>query len=246
MRNPAVPRDKSNGAPAAGRPESLRDGVYRALRRQISFGELEPGDRLTEIKVAAALAVSRTPVREGLAALAREGLLVREGRSYVVPSLDQDDINEVLELQALREQKAAHAAADAERFIAANIRFRDALVGMVRNRRLRRAIALYNDYLSCLRTSFREPHWRTVIIRNFERFVRAVRAGDGHSAAKIWRRHLSEGADATARAWLRRRNGHLLPVPASDVSARRTSPARRSGAPPARRASPTNARSTTF
>jgi DNA-binding GntR family transcriptional regulator len=246
MRNPAVPRDKSNGAPAAGRPESLRDGVYRALRRQISFGELEPGDRLTEIKVAAALAVSRTPVREGLAALAREGLLVREGRSYVVPSLDQDDINEVLELRSLLEPYAVQRAADAERFIAANIRFRDALVGMVRNRRLRRAIALYNDYLSCLRTSFREPHWRTVIIRNFERFVRAVRAGDGHSAAKIWRRHLSEGADATARAWLRRRNGHLLPVPASDVSARRTSPARRSGAPPARRASPTNARSTTF
>ncbi len=271
MRYSAIPPDKARGGPAAGRSESLRDGVYRALRRQISFGELEPGDRLTEIKVAAALAVSRTPVREGLAALAREGLLVREGRSYVVPSLDQDDINEVLELrsllepyavqratemaraadvaelaQALREQKAAHAAADAEGFIAANIRFRDALVGMIRNRRLRRAIALYNDYLSCLRTSFRESRWRAVIIRNFELFVRAIRAGDGHAAAKIWRKHLSEGADATARAWLRRRNGHHhLPDATPDVSARRTPPARKTGTPPARRAPPAHARSTT-
>jgi DNA-binding GntR family transcriptional regulator len=269
MRNSAIPHDKANGGPAAGRSESLRDGVFRALRRQISFGELVPGDRLTEILVAAALAVSRTPVREGLAALAREGLLVRDGRSYVVPSLDQDDINEVLELrsllepyavqraaemarpaevaelaQALREQKAAHAAAAAERFIAANIRFRDSLVGMVRNRRLRRAIALYNDYLSCLRTSFREPHWRAVIIRNFELFVRAVRAGDGHAAAKIWRKHLSEGADATARAWLRRRNGHHLPDPPPKVPTRRNPPARKTGTPPARRASPAHARTT--
>lgn len=271
MRNSAIPHDETDGGPAAGRSESLRDGVYRALRRRISFGELGPGDRLTEIKVAAALAVSRTPVREGLAALAREGLLVREGRSYVVPSLDQDDINEVLELrsllepyavqratemaraaevaelaQALREQKAAHAAADAEGFIAANIRFRDALVGMIRNRRLRRAIALYNDYLSCLRTSFREAHWRAVIIRNFELFVRAVRAGDGPAAAKIWRKHLSEGADATARAWLRRRNGHHLPDPPPEVRARRNPPARKTGASPARRASPAHARTTTF
>ena len=271
MRNSAIPHDKAKSAPVAGRSESLRDGVYRALRRQISFGELGPGDRLTEIKVADSLAVSRTPVREGLAALAREGLLVREGRSYVVPSLDQDDINEVLELrsllepyavqratemaraadvaeltQALREQKAAHAAADADGFIAANIRFRDALVGMVRNRRLRRAIALYNDYLSCLRTSFREAHWRAVIIRNFELFVRAVRAGDGALAARIWRKHLSEGADATARAWLRRRNGHHVPDPPPEEPARRNPPARKTGAAPARRASPAHARTTTF
>lgn len=271
MRNSASRHDTAEGAPVEGGSESLRDSVYRALRRKISFGQLGPGDRLTEIKVADALAVSRTPVREGLAALAREGLLVREGRSYVVPSLDQDDLNEVLELrsllepyavqraaemarpaevaelaQALREQKAAHAAADAERFIAANIRFRDALVGMVRNRRLRRAIALYNDYLSCLRTSFREPHWRAVIIRNFELFVRAVRAGDGAAAAKIWRRHLSEGADATGRAWLRRRNGHFLPDPLPHESARRKPPARKPGNPPARRASPNPARSTTI
>lgn len=272
MRDLAIPREAAGGAAAAGRAGGLRDAVYRALRRQISFGELGPGDRLTEIKVAAALQVSRTPVREGLAALAREGLLVRDGRSYVVPSLDQDDINEVLELrsllepyavqratemaraaevaelvQALREQKAAHAAADAQRFIAANIRFRDALVGMVRNRRLRRAIALYNDYLSCLRTSFREPHWRAVIIRNFELFVRAVRAGDGPAAARIWRKHLSEGADATARAWLRRRNGHLAADPAPPTeSTRRKPPARRTGAPPARRAPTAHARTSTY
>lgn len=270
MRNPAIPPAKSESAAAARRPGGLRDGVYRALRRQISFGELGPGDRLTEVKVADALQVSRTPVREGLAALAREGLLVREGRSYVVPSLDQDDINEVLELrsllepyavqratemartadvaelvQALREQKAAHAAGDAERFIAANIRFRDALVGMVRNRRLRRAIALYNDYLSCLRTSFREAHWRAVIIRNFELFVRVVRAGDGAAAAKIWRKHLSEGADATARAWLRRRNGHAVADPPPREPARRIAAARKAGAPHMRRATAANARTST-
>ena len=258
MRNSTIPPAESESAEAAGRAGSLRDGVYRALRRRISFGELGPGDRLTEIKVAAALRVSRTPVREGLAALAREGLLVREGRSYVVPSLDQDDINEVFELrsllephavrraaemargaevaelvQALREQKAAHAADDSEGFIAANIRFRDALVGMVRNRRLRRAIALYNDYLSFLRVSFREPHWRAVIIRNFDLFVRAVRAGDGAAAVKIWRKHLSEGADATARAWLRRRNGHPIGDPQPLEPARRTRAARKAGAPPA-------------
>ena len=263
MQDLAIPEGAADDGTAVSRSES-------SLRRQLSFGELGPGHRLTEIKVAAALQVSRTPVREGLAALAREGLLVREGRSYVVPSLDQDDINEVLELRsllephavqrvaesaragertelvlALREQKAAHAAADADRFIAANIRFRDALMGMIPNRRLRRAIALYNDYLSFFRTSFREPRWRAIIIRNFELFVRAVRAGDGVAAARIWRRHLSEGADAIAREWLRQRNGHggdLLPRP---NPARRDPAARKTSAPPARRASPANTRTST-
>jgi DNA-binding GntR family transcriptional regulator len=245
-------------ATAASRSEGLRDTVYSALRHQISLGALQPGDRLTENKVAAALRVSRTPVREGLAALAREGLLARQGRSYVVPSLDADDIDEVLELRSLlephavqqatetaregslaeltlafREQKAAHAAEDAERFIAANIRFRDALVAMIPNRRLRRAMMLNNDYLSFLRAWFREARWRAIIVANFGRLVRAMRAGDGAGAAKIWRRHLVESADAIAREWLRQRNGHRAPAPSPQGTAWRNPAPRRAPAPSA-------------
>lgn len=60
------------------RPRSLTELVCDALRREIVEGELEPGQMLSETRVAARLAVSRTPVREAFARLEREGLMRTE------------------------------------------------------------------------------------------------------------------------------------------------------------------------
>ena len=42
----------------------LRDVVFRTLRQAILRGELKPGERLMEIRLANQLGVSRTPIRE--------------------------------------------------------------------------------------------------------------------------------------------------------------------------------------
>ena len=44
----------------------LRDIVFRRIRRAILRGELAPGQRLMEMKLADKMGVSRTPVREAI------------------------------------------------------------------------------------------------------------------------------------------------------------------------------------
>lgn len=61
--------------------EATRDRVYLTLREAITAAELEPGRRLSENELAGRLGVSRTPIREALALLREERLVV------VVPQL---------------------------------------------------------------------------------------------------------------------------------------------------------------
>ena len=57
------------------RPESLTDMAQRALRDAIIEGRLKLGDQLSKIRLSRMLGVSKTPVREALMQLKREGLV---------------------------------------------------------------------------------------------------------------------------------------------------------------------------
>lgn len=57
------------------RSKSLHEQTYQALRASILAGHLAPGDRLVETQLAEQLQVSRTPIREALRQLQREGLI---------------------------------------------------------------------------------------------------------------------------------------------------------------------------
>jgi DNA-binding GntR family transcriptional regulator len=57
------------------REASVRGQVYRLLLRDIVHCEVKPGQALSESEVAAALGVSRTPVREAFLQLASDGLI---------------------------------------------------------------------------------------------------------------------------------------------------------------------------
>lgn len=76
-------------------------------------GELRPGERLAEIGLAERLGVSRTPIRQALPALAREGLLAAAGRrGYVVRSFSPDDVLDAIETRGLLEGLAARRIAE--------------------------------------------------------------------------------------------------------------------------------------
>lgn len=74
----------------------LRDIVYKTLRNAILKGELKPGERLMEMKLAGKLGVSRTPVREAIRMLEQEGLAVtvpRRGAQVAKMTLkDMEDV----------------------------------------------------------------------------------------------------------------------------------------------------------
>jgi len=76
-------------------------------------GELAPGERLAEVALAERLGVSRTPIRQALPALAREGLLAAAGRrGYVVRSFSPQDVLDAIETRGLLEGLAARRIAE--------------------------------------------------------------------------------------------------------------------------------------
>jgi DNA-binding GntR family transcriptional regulator len=91
---------------------TLREIVADEIRAMIRNGELEPGERLLEDRLAEQLGVSRNPVREAIRALENTGLVeVRPRRGAYVATLDPDRAVELLELRSVLEAFAAQLAA---------------------------------------------------------------------------------------------------------------------------------------
>ncbi|MFF4618421.1 GntR family transcriptional regulator [Nonomuraea jabiensis] len=91
------------------------DVARRRLRELILDGAYPPGARLTEMEVAAALDMSRTPVREALRALTADGLVQPSGRGVVVVALAQGDLDEAYQVRAALEALTAELAATRQR-----------------------------------------------------------------------------------------------------------------------------------
>jgi DNA-binding GntR family transcriptional regulator len=74
----------------------LRDEVCRQILDRIHRGDLPPGSRVRDADLASQLGVSRTPIREALLQLAREGVLdTAMGRGFRVRPLDAAELREV-------------------------------------------------------------------------------------------------------------------------------------------------------
>jgi DNA-binding GntR family transcriptional regulator len=209
------------------RPVALGDKVYEALRRLLAEGAMGPGQPLPEVALATKLEVSRTPVREALARLASEGLVVAEGRGFVVPPLDEADIEELYAVRGLLEPEALRlvalrrpdaddlaplraaldASAEADRagfafaFMEANSRFRTAWIALVPNRRLVRAIELHADHVRYLRVAtLGDRGTRAIVLRGLRRILTTLGAGDAEAASAAMRQHLREARKALLRA----------------------------------------------
>lgn len=91
----------------------LRDVVFNTLRNAILTGELSPGERLMEIKLADKLGVSRTPIREAIRKLELEGLVVNTPRKGAeVANISAEDLRDVLEVRRSLEVLAIRLACD--------------------------------------------------------------------------------------------------------------------------------------
>ena len=83
------------------------------IREMILRGQLAPGQRLAEAPLAEALGMSRTPVRQALPVLAREGLLQEhETRGYIVRGFSTADIFDALDMRGALEGLAARRVAE--------------------------------------------------------------------------------------------------------------------------------------
>ena len=99
---------------------SLTDRAYAVLEEQIVTLELAPGEVLSENALATSLGIGRTPIREALQRLAREGLVaILPRRGVMVSEINVRNQLELLrvrrELDRLMAQLAAERTTAAER-----------------------------------------------------------------------------------------------------------------------------------
>jgi GntR family transcriptional regulator, rspAB operon transcriptional repressor len=102
-----------NGAVDATDSRLLHQVAYERLKSAIKLAELQPGELLSEGRIAKALGISRTPVREAIRHLAQEGLLqIIPGRAIAVAAPSIQDVLDGLHIRELLEPELVRLATD--------------------------------------------------------------------------------------------------------------------------------------
>jgi DNA-binding GntR family transcriptional regulator len=178
----------------------LSRAVADWLARRIIAGEEPPGARLTEPKIAELAGVSRSPVREALRILAREGLveiLPRLGAQVAAVSVE--DVRGLYACRMLLEPRCARLAAeldairtamedavakeDPRGFLNENIAYFRTLLGHCPNATLRELVELtWNKSVRYWSIFARLPHYGRGSLVQHELLHRAVQQGDGEAA----------------------------------------------------------------
>lgn len=105
--------DPSGAAHEAEDPETLTDRAYRQVEELIVTLVLPPETVLSEQSLAARLGIGRTPIREALQRLAREGLVViLPRRGILVSQINLKTQMRLLEVRRELERLMAKGAAD--------------------------------------------------------------------------------------------------------------------------------------
>ncbi len=193
-----------------------RADVYGAIREAISDGSLSLNEPLREERLASALGVSRTPVREALVRLTAEGLVeLDESGGVRVSALSADDLDEVFALRGALESMAlryacetrdeagleelrrihgasadAVAADDVERLLELNTQFHAALNSLSGKRRLQNLIELLRDQSRRYRVlALYDESERRTSVDEHGRLIELVAAGDANGAVGLLRTH---------------------------------------------------------
>jgi DNA-binding GntR family transcriptional regulator len=197
---------------------SLHDELVERVRRQIVEGVLAPGEKISEKDLCAAYAVSRTPLREALKVLAREGLVVlTPHRGAHVSRLTVSDIEEAFPvigaLEGLAGELACAQATDAEiqqisvlhkkmetayenrdrqRYFRFNEEIHDALAAAARNPTLDRMREMLDGRVSRARyyANISTARWDQAMKEHMA-ILDALKARDGVKLGRILQDHLA-------------------------------------------------------
>ena len=205
--------------------ETLTDSVYKSIKKQILSHELALGSRIKDDEIALQLGVSRTPVREAIHSLIRDGLVEAVPRSRTrVRTLSEADINEIFDLRIALESLAAALCADRipppelehlnhlHSLAEAGLKRDDSRPALHFDREMHRVILEYcgnnrlvaimhniNDYVTLFRNlSERTPAHRGFNYRHRE-IMRALNKEDGEAAARAIEDHIRMAKEQTQR-----------------------------------------------
>lgn len=189
--------------------------AYDMILEAIDVGIYGPGDRLVESDLADQFGMSRTPIREALQRLETQSMLMRDGRSLIVASLDHTQLAELYvvraELEGLAASLAAqHAAPEEIRVLREMVRHDREIIGdpgqlSRANRRFHKQIHLasHNRYLIrqldlvhrsmalLASTSLAADGRGKEALDEHLKIVEAIEQRDGQTADKLLKDHLS-------------------------------------------------------
>lgn len=197
-------------------PMPVARAVYSNLRRAIISGQLAPGTRIVEDVFARSMGVSRTPLREALARLEVNGLVLHTaGTGYKVADIPEQLV-EIYHLRkaiegycarlvaetgspglvaALRDNLAAHRAIACDDLAGhgrLNSAFHDMITDACPSRKVRERAAELRDFIFSPEEVELRPDQATVtaFLDEHELIIDAIEARDGDTAARTTRRHL--------------------------------------------------------
>jgi len=197
--------------------------AHAMILAAIEAGDYPPGSRLVESELAERFGVSRTPVREALQRLETQAMLIRDGRSLIVASLDHDQLAELYtvraELEALAARLAArHATREEIRVLAqmveadrsrmgdpqalarSNRRFHHQLHLASHNRYLVQQLDMLHRTMALMaRTSFAAEGRAPEALAEHQAVVDALAAGDAAAAEAALRAHISQAYETRLR-----------------------------------------------
>ncbi len=205
---------------------SLGQSVYERVRQAIILGEFTPGSRVVEHRLAVALGISRTPVREAIHKLEREGLLRQDPKGgFFVAGLGRTDIEETFGIRSVLESYAARLAAtryepgeleplekklqqyqegldqdDLASLPQINTEFHDLLYSLSRSPRLIKMINALRDQIYRLRLVILKVKVMAELSnRDHWLMLEAIRKRDADRVERLTREHILRGQDIVLR-----------------------------------------------
>jgi phosphonate utilization transcriptional regulator len=205
---------------------SLASVVQGELERMILAGELMPGEKLTEMALAARLGVSRGPLREAFRMLDESGLVRTEkNRGVFVRDLPVEEAIEIFDLRAAMDQlvgrrlatsiappelkeirglveqmEQAVKAKDAPHYHLLNLRFHDRLVELAGNGKL---TAIYRKLIKELslfrRLNLADGGLMPVSASEHRSIVKAIASGDADAAGRAMFEHVMQSKERTIK-----------------------------------------------
>ena len=211
------PVSLSNSSPAEedlfSPPKTLSQSIAQYLEKEIIEGRLSAGTRLFPDELSSRLNVSKSPIREALLCLERDGLILNKARvGFFVAYIEIKDIEEIYPIRAtliglalksiiekgferdfitkleeiLEEMRQCVQKDDVKEYFYKNIRFHSHILDYCPNRRVSKMLDLLGKQV--LRFRFMSISNPGHIKRSFEghvRLVKALKKKDVHGSMKI-------------------------------------------------------------
>ena len=186
---------------------SQADQAYGQLTEQICRLDLEPGQILLDRELTGQLGIGRTPVREALQRLAREGLVMHfPNRGMIVAEISATSTRDIYEFRSLIDGEAARLAAQRAtgEESAELVRIAGELVTHAQSSSVDEYVGLDRDFYGLLGLASRNIYIAETIPRIFNLHLRlwfyiSKMKGDWRPLAKLHSDMTREVAEAIAR-----------------------------------------------